>query len=59
MLSAACAQDRTQDVLAAVRIDNEASRRLFESLGFKPVESAEPGFVRYLRPGDDRRRKQA
>jgi UDP-2,4-diacetamido-2,4,6-trideoxy-beta-L-altropyranose hydrolase len=59
MLSAACAENPARDVYAAIRTDNETSRRLFESCGFEPVESTEPGFVRYLRRGEDRRRKQA
>ncbi len=58
MLSAACAE-MPGNVYAAVRIGNEASRHLFESCGFTPVESTEPGFVRYGRRGEQRRRKQA
>jgi UDP-2,4-diacetamido-2,4,6-trideoxy-beta-L-altropyranose hydrolase len=58
MLSAACSEMRG-DLFAAVRIENDASRRLFENCGFQEVESSEPGFVRYLRRGEHRRRKQA
>jgi UDP-2,4-diacetamido-2,4,6-trideoxy-beta-L-altropyranose hydrolase len=59
MLKAACAQARTQRIYASVREGNEASRRLFESCGFKPVESAERGFLRYALFLEQRRRKQA
>ncbi|MFL6763144.1 MAG: UDP-2,4-diacetamido-2,4,6-trideoxy-beta-L-altropyranose hydrolase [Sphingomicrobium sp.] len=59
MLRAACAANSAQDVFAAVRAGNEASRRLFESCGFTPVESSEPGFMRYVRRGEHRHRKQA
>jgi RimJ/RimL family protein N-acetyltransferase len=58
MLSTACA-DMPGDLYAAVRTGNEASRRLFESCGFEPVESSEAGFARYLRRGEQRPRKQA
>jgi len=58
MLSAACAE-MTGDIYAAVRIGNDASRRLFESCGFERVESSEPGFLRYLRGSVRRQRKQA
>jgi UDP-2,4-diacetamido-2,4,6-trideoxy-beta-L-altropyranose hydrolase len=59
ILSAACAQSPTQDVYASVRIENESSRRLFESSGFARVESTESGFVRYFRKAEHPRRKQA
>lgn len=58
LLSSACA-DEMDDTYAAIRTGNEASRRLFESCGFEPVESEEPGFVRYKRGCGDRPRKQA
>jgi RimJ/RimL family protein N-acetyltransferase len=59
MLKAACTQAQTQRIYASVREGNEASRRLFESCGFKPVESAEPGFLRYALFVQQHRRKQA
>jgi RimJ/RimL family protein N-acetyltransferase len=48
ILTAACSSVRTAAVYAVVRNDNEPSRRLFESCGFTAVESAEPGFMRYI-----------
>ena len=59
MLQAACAQMAEADIEAAIRPDNLASRKLFESCGFTPIESAEPGFLRYTLAPDQRRRKQA
>ena len=53
MLSEACAR-QGGDLYAAIRVGNKASRRLFERCGFESVESREPGFVRYLRRGQDR-----
>jgi RimJ/RimL family protein N-acetyltransferase len=62
MLKAACAETHAHVIRASVRADNQASRRLFESCGFAPRGSAEPGFLRYVRQIEDRagsRRKQA
>jgi RimJ/RimL family protein N-acetyltransferase len=58
ILQSACART-SHDIYASVRNGNRPSRRLFESCGFKAMESTETGFVRYLRSTDDHRRKQA
>jgi RimJ/RimL family protein N-acetyltransferase len=59
MLNAALAQTDGLPIYASVRTDNDASRKLFASCGFKQVESAEPGFLRYVLDSEVRRRKLA
>jgi len=48
ILKAGCAQIRTTAINAFVQAGNKPSRRMFESLEFKPLRSAEMGFLRYV-----------
>lgn len=48
LLRAGCSQMPAGTITASVSEDNWASRRLFESCGFKQIERAEAGFLRYL-----------
>jgi UDP-2,4-diacetamido-2,4,6-trideoxy-beta-L-altropyranose hydrolase len=59
MLKAALAETDGFPIYASVRADNDASRKLFEFCGFKQVESAETGFLRYVLDSEVRRRKLA
>jgi RimJ/RimL family protein N-acetyltransferase len=59
ILKIGCAQIHSQRIVASVSESNHPSRRLFESCGFKPAESAEPGFLRYALDVPQRRRKLA
>jgi UDP-2,4-diacetamido-2,4,6-trideoxy-beta-L-altropyranose hydrolase len=59
VLRAGCEQAGSQQIVATVSECNWASRRLFESSGFKPVASVESGFLRYALPMQQRRRKLA
>jgi UDP-2,4-diacetamido-2,4,6-trideoxy-beta-L-altropyranose hydrolase len=59
MLRKFCADLQGQDLHATVRAGNAASRRLFESCGFKLAGDHEPGFVRYIKPREGHQRKQA